>query len=682
MPGGTNSAASGAPAAVGAPPADPGQSLLLPSLPQQTPASQSDGRLPARMKGPLHIPDSDSEGSVDLGDLSDSGSEEPGDRGSPRRARRGSVSPPPAQRHLASPAGGAGGLHSVPVPAPTQSQRLEQELSANQALFEAQQARLKTQLAILLAAGQPQNRANDPAPTAARAAATTSSQPVDTRRNVQDLFRPTHPVTGEVPVAQVNDPLDPLLCEPLPEAVKGYEVELDHFRPEPESTDQGLQSVPNVFADRDLLIKCLAAGSVPNNLQALAQAQLMQGSVSLPSAKGTASKVRSSDLGTKRLKTLARQVDLFQVQAMRTMADLGVWDEPPQREASFSGPQPAKPNLSDDEDSTEPSEGLPVPAMLARHILECWRCPGEFRGASRPIRSIPRLWWSHFKRFVTIPARPTDEELGSFQRTRDQFTEQLVASGWKYSTDRATQELGKFKDMLRGFLASAAWKQVDVAVSRASYNSLTQALRELEKMSGVPDSVLENLISARDNQETLMLAAWCQFVIAYAGVDCAAKGIAAAVVQLRKDACVALWGKNCPAKIFDTVLKQPVSTEAFFGGDIRVMLSEWACQQSVLALNSAAVVNMGGDPIIKGTKRQGNFSGGGASKKKKGGFKDAARKGRGGKKSGGQTEQATNAQSTQQKGGQPFRGKKGKKSNSSSGKPFAEGKKGGKGKKN
>ena len=685
---GAGAVTSRASAALGAPPSVPvssvpGLSATVSVESTQAGHGQGSGSAYDRLlSGPLQIPGSDSDGSVDdVPELQGGGSVDPGKRGS----RHGSVSPP-APRRLVSPGRGVGLGPSSTVPAASRSQMLEQELAQNQALFEAQQARLKAQLDTLLAAGRrgnaSQNGAAGLAPQPARSVASSGVQHRSgSHAMLQDLYTPSHPVTGEVPVAQAVDPSDPLLCEPLPDSVRGYEVELDHFKPDLESSDQAVQSVPNIFADRDLLVKCLAAGSVPDNLQALAQAQLMQGSVGMPPVRTVPNKVRPSDLGAKKLKTLARQVDLFQVQAMRTMADLGVWDEPPKADVSITGPQPAMASLSDDEESSEPSEGLPVPAMLARHILECWRSPGDIKGASRPIRSIPRLWWSHFKRFVTIPARPTDEELGSFQKTREQFTEQLASSGWKSSTDRASQELGKFKDMLRVFLASAAWKQVDVAVARASYNSLTQARRELEQLVGVPQSVLDKLSSARDNQETLMLAAWCQFVMAFAGVDCAAKGIAAAVVQLRKDACFALWGKNCPAKVFETVLKRPVSTESFFGGDIRVMLSEWACQQSVLALNSAAVVNMGGDPIIRGTKRQNNSSGGGAPKKQKGNFKDAAKKGRGGKKSGGQTDPAPQGQNNQ-KSGQPFRSKKGKKSNASSDKPIASGKKGGKSKKN
>ena len=146
-------------------------------------------------------------------------------------------------------------------------------------------------------------------------------------------------------------------------------------------------------------------------------------------------------------------------------------------------------------------------------------------------------------------------------------------------------------------------------------------------MEGVPDSVTENLISARDNQETLMLAAWCQFVIAYPGMQCAANGIVAAVVQLGKDACITVLGKNCPAKVFDTVLKWSVSTESFFGvHHIRVIISKWAHQQSVLILNSAAGVTIGGDTIITGTKQQDNLSGGGDSTKRKGSFHNTTKK--------------------------------------------------------
>ncbi len=109
--------------------------------------------------------------------------------------------------------------------------------------------------------------------------------------------------------------------------------------------------------------------------------------------------------------------------------------------------------------------------------------------------------------------------------------------------------------------------------------------------------------SGLSDQEEILLAAWCQFVVAFAGVDHAARAMAACVKQLRSDAMHAIYGSGCPEAIMDQAHARPICHGSFFGGDPTTLCTELAARNATLTLASQAAVQMGGQALVRESKQ-------------------------------------------------------------------------------
>ena len=468
-------------------------------------------------------------------------------------------------------------------------------------------------------------------PTAMGSKSGSRKGPAVVPAEVASLYTAKNAASGLPPEPAAN-PVQSTSSGSLPLELKGYEVDLSHFRISDlvrDTSGPPLAPAVDILANPQLILKHLSAGSVPPDVRLLAQSQLLRHSAPVSTQASVAqSRLRSTDLGSKPLAELTNQVDFIQRQVLEFMLEEQAWDQPPVADPPNTAFQPAK--QVEAEDGPAVMHGMPVPAMLARHVLECWEHPGQLR-PSRIIKKVPRLWRDHFDTFCSILQHPSKAELDAFHLTIEGFMERLQAVDRLAGFRRAGRDLRTQGDLLRVQLNSAAWVQFQVASQTDCYQRLGTALDALQKVPGVPAEVTAELEEARSDIEGQLLASWCQFCVCFAGVDCAARCIAALVLQLRTDACRALWGLKCPKLILDEILAGPVNSAAFFGQDISALMGKLAQHHTILQLNSAVAVQMGGEPMLRAPKRQAQGPSGprGQGKKRKVDFRGAAQQGTG-----------------------------------------------------
>jgi len=430
------------------------------------------------------------------------------------------------------------------------------------------------------------------------------------RRVTSSISRPSHltvtltpqvveadPIIDEGSESDVSDTED----EPLPEYVRQFAVETSHFTPKEQVFPPNAAHCQ--FQSKQALWNALQQGAsfpnLPEMMAALDHPQPMPGGSE--SAGPHPVRVLDTDLGMTSLESIRKKVDFIQGSVLERMSTLGLWSNPPQPEVhdhSLSFQPEGK------VDSTAPP-GLPVPAMLARQILEIWGNPK----ASKRGRAgqLPRLWSSHFQTFLMLPSHPSEEELSIFQIDRTEFERRLKTQGWSESTKRAQGQLVEHSRALRVHLNSAAWVQFNTTNARRSFNALSKCVRTLNSQESVPQEVLEHIRTTIVDQEELLLAAWCQYVMAFSGVDLAARAIAVQIKQLRTDAMYAIYGNKCPPTIMDKALARPIYHEAFFGGDPASLCSDIAAKNATLTLASHAAVQMGGQPLVKEVRQRSNY---------------------------------------------------------------------------
>ena len=476
----------------------------------------------------------------------------------------------------------------------------------------------------------PRGSTSSSVPPASGPRASVKKGPPAVPEEVAPLYRASNAATGLPPVP-VSDSVVSASAAELPTELKGYEVDLAHFCLSDLAKDSPGQSATpavDLLANPQVMLQHLSAGMVPQEVQLLARTQLLrQSGPAAPQSSASQSRLRSTDLGAKPLAELTKQVDFIQKQVLAFMVEEQAWDEPPVADPPNTAFQPAKSPEADEGPAVQ--HGMPVPAMLARHVLECWERPKELR-PSRIVSKVPRLWRGHFDTFCAVLSRPSKCELDAFHLTMEGFLERIRMIDRAAGFRQAGSDLRNQCDLLRVSLNSAAWVQFQVASQTDCYKRLGSALDALQKVPGVPDQVVSELTEAHSNVEGQLLASWCQFCVCFAGVDCAARCVAALVLQLRTDACHALWGQRCPKQILNEVLAGPVNSSLFFGQDITGLMGKLAQHHTILQLNSAVAVQMGGEPMFKIPKRKFLGSSGpqNQGKKKKVDFRSAAQQGK------------------------------------------------------